>query len=238
MMSMKCTQWNRQGIFLPLKIAFQRTSSVVICLLALIGFLDVMGGFLGSPVVLPFNSLGPEKPELMKQRYLSLTLDIDKLDSPEAHWRALQPALSLLNAIQPDIAQWMVQLNREKRMLWKPLPTLFNWPVLASYDWRLNYFYLGPEFWKLNEGDKAAVIAHEYFHHRQNKPWMLGDTMLETVTGKLSEYGSRTEDEAHLFQLAAYQAMGMQPSGIVTGYFRQRHLYRFVSRPPASCRFD
>jgi hypothetical protein len=164
----------------------------------------------------------------MPLRHQYLTVSIADPDSPERHWQALQPTLSLLWAINPDIAVWLKQLNRHNRILWKTHPTLFNWPVLASYEWRLNYFYLGPRFWKLSEGDKAAVIAHEYFHYKQNKFWMVGDTVLETLTGKLPEYGSRTEDEAHLYQLYAYKAMEMAPGQIISNYFSRRANYRFL----------
>lgn len=91
-----------------------------------------------------------------------------------------------------------------------------------------NVFYFSPDFWKLPEGEKAAVIAHEYFHHKQNTIWMVGDTIGETLSGKVPEYGSRTEDKAHLFQMMANKALGLPPDPIVVGYFAQRNLYRFM----------
>jgi len=208
--------------------------NVLLGLFALIGIIQIIAAFTVQETVQPFRSLQSFKPELMKTRYEKLTLNITDKDSPEVHWKALQPAQSILWAINPDIAVWMAQLHREKRIIWTLHATLFNWPVIASYDWRMNDFYLGPEFWKLSEGDKAAVIAHEYFHYKQNKVWMVGDTVLETISGKLSEYGSRTEDEAHLYQIYAYQAMGMPPGEVIKGYFSQRHLYRFVLNPPTN----
>lgn len=202
--------------------------SIAVFVLALIGAIQIIAAITGNETVQPFRSLATFRPGLMKTRYEVLTATIKDKDSAEKHWKALQPTLALLQAINPDISNWMIRLNTEKRIIWTRRATLFNWPVLASYDWRFNDFYLAPEFWRLPEGEKAAVIAHEYFHSRQSKLWMVGDTILEAVSGKLSEYGSRTEDEAHLYQWFAYRAMDMPPSDIVRGYFKQRNLYRFV----------
>jgi hypothetical protein len=202
--------------------------NVVLYILALVGLIQIVGSFTGNETVQPFRSLQAFRPDLLKNRDVVLTTSITDQDTTEQHWKALQPTLSILWAINPDISSWMIRLNHEKRIIWTRHPTLFNWPVIASYDWRMNDFYFGPSFWKLSEGDKAAVIAHEYFHYKQNKIWMVGDTMLETLSGKLSEYGSKTEDEAHFYQLYAYQAMSMPPGEIVKGYFSNRRLYRFV----------
>lgn len=200
----------------------------MVYMVALVGLIQVTATLTGNGTVQPFRKLETLRPDLTKTRYMVLTQNIDDNDSAEQHWEALQHSMSLLQAIDPEIANWMARLHAEKRIIWTKQPTLFNWPVLACYSWYTNDFYFGPDFWKLSEGDKAAAIAHEYFHYKQNKLMMVSDTILEALSGKLSEYGSRTEDEAHLYQWFAYQAMGMPPREIVQGYFRQRNLYRFV----------
>jgi len=215
-----------------LKTAFQKLVNTAVMLLALIGLLYMGATLIGEHIVPAFKPLNPAQPALLKNRYLILSLNIQDSDSPQAHWQALQPSLALLHAINPDISRWITQLNAENRIIWKKQATLFNWPVLASYVWQSNDLYLGPGFWRLQEGEKAAALAHEYFHYRQNRLWMIADTFVEAVSGKLSEYGSRTEDEAHLYQWCAYRAMRMSPSDIVQGYFSRRKLYRFILTPP------
>lgn len=208
-------------------------ANVAVYLLTLLGALHLLAGLTDGQPVPAFRPLQQKQTDCLKHRYLIMTLNIRETDSAEAHWHALQPSLSILKAINPDIAHWINRLNQNHRMLWKQHATLFNWPVLASYDWRNDTFYLGPEFWKLQEGEKAAVLAHEYFHYRQNRFWLIADTLQEGLTGKLSEYGSRTEDEAHLYQWYAYQAMHMPPSDLVKGYFSRRKLYHFALTPPS-----
>jgi hypothetical protein len=210
-----------------------RLLNVIIVGFALLGLLQWLACITDNDMLPPFHPLPANQAKLLKYRYLILTTHLRESDTPKAHWQALQPSLRLLQAINPDISHWITQLNRENRILWKPHATLFNWPVLASYDWRFNNFYLGPDFWKLQEGEKAAVLAHEYFHYRQNRFWMVADTLGEGLSGKLSEYGSRTEDEAHLYQWYAYQALHMPPSDLVKSYFSRRKLYRFVLTPPS-----
>lgn len=216
-----------------LKTVFARLMNAAVILLTLVGLLHLGAALTGEHTVPAFKPLNPAQPALLKNRYLILSLNVQDSDSPQAHWRSLQPSLALLHAINPDISRWITQLNAENRIVWKKQATLFNWPVLASYVWQSNDLYLGPGFWRLQEGEKAAALAHEYFHYRQNRLWMIADTFVETVSGKLSEYGSRTEDEAHLYQWFAYQAMRMPPSDIVQGYFSRRKLYRFILTPPS-----
>lgn len=206
----------------------KHTLNSALILLALLGLLQLCAAFKGDTTIQPFRSLQAFAPDLMETRHQSLTGKITDKDSTNSHWETLKHAQALLWAINPEISSWMARLHNEDRILWTEHPTLFNWPVLASYHWQANTFYVGPGFWKLSEADKAAVIAHEYYHFKQNKLGMIGDTVLEILTGKMQEYGSRTEDEAHLYQLYAYKAMDMPPGDIVTGYFRQRGLYRFV----------
>lgn len=201
---------------------------IAICFLSLIGLVVCIGAFTGNETVQPFRSLQSFRPELLSSRNQILTSNTMDQYSARDHWEALHHAQALLWAINPDISSWLISLQKRNRIIWTTRSTLFNWPVIASYDWRSDDLYFGPGFWQLSEGDKAAVIAHEYFHYRQNKIWMIGDTLLETITGKLSEYGSKTEDEAYLYQLFAYRAMGMPPGETVKQYFAQRKLYRFV----------
>jgi len=207
--------------------------NIVVYLAALVGCIHITAALTGNETVQPFRSLYAIRPDLMKDRYVVLTRNIRNEDSVEAHWQALQPSLNLLNAISPDIAKWIVRLYNQNQIIWEKKPHFFNWPVLAAYG---KEFYFAPDFWKLSEGDKAAVIAHEYFHYRQNKSWMVGDVIMETLTGKLSEYGSRTEDEAYLYQIYAYRAMAMPPGEIATSYFRKRNLYQFLLSPSGDAR--
>jgi hypothetical protein len=202
--------------------------NTLLCLLALTGGVHLLAAFTGEALVTPFRPLQLFRADLIPLRTRNLTTSIQIGDSEEKHWQALKTSREILQAINPDISNWLEQLYRGQRIIWTPRPTLFNWPVIASYDGRFNDFYLGPTFWTLPEGEKAAVIAHEYFHAHQNKIWMFADTIEEALSGQLSQYGSRTEDEAHLYQLYAYRAMGLPPSPIARGYFNQRRLYRFT----------
>ena len=225
-------KWQRYFILSSPRQWASSLLNIALYLLALVGLVQILAVFDNTEAVQPFRSLKVIRPDLMDIRSQTLTSEITDHDTATKHWHALQHSEALLWAINPDISNWLVRLNKEKRIIWTRRPTLFNWPVLASYDWRDNTFYLGPDFWKLSEGDKAAVIAHEYFHYRQNKIWMVGDTLLEAISGKLKEYGSRTEDEAHVYQWFAYRAMSMPAGDTVKSYFSQRKLYRFVLSQP------
>jgi hypothetical protein len=209
----------------------QTAVNILFLVAAGVGLVQLMGAVSGQVTVQPFRSLAAFRPEWMPLRTQCLTRSLKNSDSAEAHWQALQPARQLAWAINPDIATWLDRLNREERITWSQQPTLFNWPVVASYVWYADTFYLGPGFWKLREGEKAAVLAHEYFHAQQNKWAMVGDTLLETLSGQLPEYGSRTEDEAHLYQWFALRALDLPPTSI-RGYFMRRSLYRFILSQP------
>lgn len=206
----------------------QLIGNTLICLLALTGGVHLLAAFTSEALVTPFRPLYQFRADLMPIRTHNLTANIHIGDSPEKHWQALKSTREILQAINPDISNWLERLYQGQKIIWTPRPTLFNWPVIASYDGRFNDFYLGSTFWTLPEGEKAAIIAHEYFHACQNKLWIFADTVEEALSGQLSHYGSRTEDEAHLYQLYAYRAMGLPPSTIVRGYFNQRRLYRFT----------
>lgn len=217
---------------------FGTVLNTLLCVLALTGGLQLLAAMTSDSLVSPFRPLASFRPDLLPVREQVLTRTLRPTDSAEAHWEALSASRELLWAINPDILSWLRRMNKENRIIWEPRPNVFNWPVLAAYDARFDNLYLSPGFWELSEGEKAAVLTHEYFHAHQNRARLFIDTIEKALSGKLSKYGSRTEDEAHLYQLFAYRALGMPPSRLVRNYFLQRRLYRFtlgeLSAPPAN----
>ncbi len=201
--------------------------NIAVLLLALVGLTRLASELYGDGPLPRFRPLSQVAPGLVDQ------LAVNSVNTPvvtaarEASWRKLQPTLVILEAISPEIATWLKELHQQDRIRYRLL-RIQQWAfrdrdILVSYNGNYGTLHIGQSFWYLSDGNKAAYLAHEYRHFRQNRAKVLGELLTRTLSGKIMTYGNTLEDEAYLYQLAAYRAMSMDPAAI-RDYLRQRDL--------------
>lgn len=137
--------------------------------------------------------------------------------APDEAWHALQPTLQLLEAANPDIAAWLSDLHARNRIVHG-----FRLPIdhpayegsLAFQSPVIPYLMLSPGFYAEPDIDKAAILAHEFRHSRQNFAKVVGERAWQGFTLKVffKPDDTRLEDEAYLYQSDFYKAYGLRPS--------------------------
>ncbi|WMU93266.1 hypothetical protein EMOOHJMP_00072 [Microcystis phage MaAM05] len=135
-----------------------------------------------------------------------------------ANWNTLSGGRSLLLALSPSLAEWLYQLNRQQKIIYE---TQEKWqsaygqssetPLLAAYEPWSGNLYIGPAFWALSDGEKAAVLAHEYRHARQNWPKILSHRLAQWMTHGQLPYDTPLEREAFDYERQARAALGLSP---------------------------
>ncbi|MBY0403317.1 MAG: hypothetical protein K2X66_05430 [Cyanobacteria bacterium] len=142
--------------------------------------------------------------------------------SAEAYWASLQPTLKILKVVSPEIEAW-VQDRHQLNKIQYTLPETEEQGAIAAFDPRNKTLHFGEPFWAMADGHKAAAIAHEYRHSRQNIPKMISTRITQMMTGKFLDYPCLVEDEAHLYQQEFYRAIGMSDEEVLP-YLKARDL--------------
>ena len=147
-------------------------------------------------------------------------------------WEGLQPSLKLLDATAPEMARWVVELHDKKRIVYNfDLP--FDHPAyertVAFQTPLFSTLLLAPGFYDEPDLDKAAILAHEYRHYRQNFPKTMAERGKQLLTLKLftDPDSNRLEDEAYLYQASFYEAYGEIPLWL-QGVLEAKHLGKRV----------
>jgi hypothetical protein len=142
--------------------------------------------------------------------------------SPETYWASLQPTLQILKAVSPEIEAW-VQDRHQLNKIQYTLPDSNEEGAIAAFNFMNKNLHFGEPFWAMADGHKAAAIAHEYRHSRQNMPKMISTRITQMMTGKFLDYPCLVEDEAHLYQQEFYRAIGMNDEEVLP-YLKARDL--------------
>lgn len=151
-------------------------------------------------------------PEVLSAARYNSTLTI----KGPANWENLSGGRRLLLLLSPQLAEWLYQLNNRQKIIYE---TRGNWrsaygktsqtPLLAAYEPWSGKLYIGSAFWKLPDGEKAAVLAHEYRHSRQNWPKVLSHRLVQWITHGQLQYESSLENEAFDYERQARAAFGL-----------------------------
>lgn len=133
-------------------------------------------------------------------------------------WDALRPARRLLVNLSPTLGDWLYTLHQQNRIVYhSPVGVQAHYhqtqtvPVLAAYEFWSGRLYLGPDFWKLSEGEKVAVLAHEARHARQNWAKIISQRLALLITRGHLPYDNPLEAEAFDFERQARVALGLSP---------------------------
>lgn len=145
---------------------------------------------------------------------------LSKLENPVAQpdWKNLAASRELLTAVSPEIAAWLYALHEQNRIIYDSPHHLSAFygkapetPVLAAYEKLGGKLYLGDDFWVLNDGEKAAILAHEYRHSRQSWPKVLSHRLAQLIGGGQLHYQSSLEAEAFAYERQVRSALGLSP---------------------------
>ncbi len=207
--------------------------NVLILIVAIIGLAQVVSVGVGDPVLprmFDFDQYGNGHQKVL-YRYDStafLSGQHDKV-SQDTYWASLQSTIAILQVTNPDVTMWLDTLRRQDKVrfrLMRVQQRIWGSRVQASFNVFTGKLHIGESFWRMRNGDRAAILVHEFVHDRQSRIKIFADVMTELLAGRLGEYGSRLEDEAHLYQWECYRAMNMPPIRI-TDYLRRRNLLHY-----------
>ncbi len=202
--------------------------------LAMIGGTFKLATYTPSDGPLPtLHSIQSTAPELIPGLRLNTTRKLSNQDNVSAqdYWQGLQPTLSIVKAVAPEIHQWVQDQHSTGRIIYetklsgKKIDADADSETIAGYQNRNKTLHLEKAFWSLSDGDKATVLIHEYRHSRQSTYKGAREGMIQFLQGDPQRYESLIEDEAYQYQLEAYRALGLRPSEFVIQYLKGRHLY-------------
>ncbi len=211
------------------KVVLQSLFNVIVLVLAVAGLAKILDLAIGDGELPRFQSLKQVAPVLCLAVNQNSTEHLNKQSTPDQIWESLQPTVQLVEAVAPEIAQWVRELQQQGQLEYRLLPLqkyVLPWEVTASYNANWDVLNIGPGFWELSDGNKAAFLIHEYRHYRQNRAKLITNLVAKVASGKLREYGSVLEDEAYLYQLDAYRALGI-PYTPIREYLLKRHLLNY-----------
>ena len=203
--------------------------NVAVLMLAFVGGAHLADYTIGDGEIPRFRNLYTQAPSLYCGLSGNSTPHLKNGGTKAAFWQGMQPALKILAAINPSVANWVRGLQAEDRLEYQLLPfqkVVFPWEIIAAYDANYRVLRFGTVFWTLPDGDKAAYLAHEYRHSRQNRGKVLANLTAKVFSGNLLTYGNRLEDEAYLYQLDAYRAMNY-PYYSILPYVHSEHLIHY-----------
>lgn len=145
----------------------------------------------------------------------------------EQGYQYLQPSLSIVRQVVPEIADWYATMQQDGRLVFgthERAEKFYGADVYAAYDQIRGTLNIGPAFWDMSELDKAANLVHEFRHAKQNMPKVISDRLGQALTLRILSDECRIEDEAYLYQEAFYRALGRPASFDVQAYLQSRGL--------------
>lgn len=207
-----------------LKKSLRSARNCFILLLAAIGGGQVYNTAVGDGRMPRLNALDTTSTVVQDKLNTNTTQHLVAQESvdPETYWQAMQPAMEILEEVSPEIAAWVRQKQDTQKIVYGQ-PMIGGDGPIAAYHPVFNNLYICQPFWEMKDGDKAAVLAHEYRHSRQNLPKMFSDRIAQLLSLKINEYPCHIEDEAYLYEKEFYQALGKDPKAI-DFYLHERDL--------------
>lgn len=178
--------------------------------LAVVGLCHVLDYVIGDGALPGFRP-GKIKPAQLEAGHPML-----KSSGKKDYLRALAAPIAILQATSPPIARWVTDLQKKDRIIYR-----FELPIdhpsyagsLAFQSPLISYLLLSPGFWEQSDLDEAAILAHEYRHHRQNLFKLIAERASQVLSLRVihDPDNNRLEDEAYLYQEKFYRAAGHVP---------------------------
>jgi hypothetical protein len=127
--------------------------------------------------------------------------------SDSARREGLEPALEVLDEVNPTVAEWVRQMLRERDVIFTDRVKICDGPSghLAKYDVFRRELTISRGLFAENDGTIAAVLCHEYRHARQRFP----KTMVYALSFLLTKDGDAAiiENDALLYEQEANLAI-------------------------------
>lgn len=185
--------------------------------LVLLGACAIYEEAIGDGPMPRFNGV-IRQPELLRSAHRNSTRMLPVVGAD--YWQALGASRRLLTVTSPEIASWLYGLRQQGRLEFtEPRESVFLYAreaetsILAAYRPLNGKLYIGSSFWSISDGEKAAVLAHEYRHARQSFPKRLRRQVAQLLTWGRFRYQSTLEAEAFDYERQARFALGLSPLG-------------------------
>lgn len=194
----------------------KRVGRLLILAIALIGLGTVYDEVIGDGTLPHLNQVAAIKPvyPILARQNTTQSLSTP-LTAPEAG-QALSPSRNLLIALSPEIGAWLYDLHQQGHIVYtEPAESLTIYSkqdgteTIAAYRHLNGTLYIGKTFWRLSDGQKAAVLAHEYRHFRQNLPKRISRQLAQLAGAGHFDYQSPIEEEAFAYERQALSALGL-----------------------------
>lgn len=158
----------------------------------------IVGACMTLAVIYP-DEVPPVKSVSVRMRlvaYENHTGMIHAAVDEEIIWEQLQPSLLILKEACPEAEQWVRAQHANQKLSY----TWGQTGYYAAYHPLGNYLIINESTFKLNNGDKAVVLAHEFRHSRQIITKHIMSIALVLLTEATPEHFLIVEHEAERFQ--------------------------------------
>jgi len=195
----------------------RRIVNIALLLLLLVGAGTVWDAAVGDGSLPTLNDLSVSAPQLSQLAQGNSTATLPLAQAQANYWESLSTTRQLMLSLSPQIAFWLLELHQNGHIIahtpgdiHKIYHVSADTALLAAYRHNENALYLGEAFWKLSDGQKAAVIAHEYRHSRQNAGKRLSYQIAHWMSlGQLNRE-TPMENEAMDYERQAETALGIR----------------------------
>jgi hypothetical protein len=196
--------------------ALQAAGRILLILIAVIGLSTIYDEAIGDGQLPHLNRIAALQPAVTTLARQNSTQQLSADKTPLEAWQALQPSRELLTGISPEISAWLYELHQQHRILYQePEESLSIYAMpngtetIAAYRHITGRLYLGHAFWRLSDGQKVAVLAHEYRHYRQNPAKRISRQLAQLAGMGRFDYQSPIEEEAFAYERQALDALGL-----------------------------
>lgn len=194
----------------------QAAGRLMIILIAIIGLGTIYDEAIGDGPLPRLNRIAAIKPSVTEMARQNSTRHLPAQATAIAKWNALSPSRDLLTGVSPQISAWLYELQQQERIIYsEPQESLSLYPMpkdteaIAAYRHINGRLYLGNAFWRLSDGQKVAVLAHEYRHSQQSLPKRISRQLAQLAGMGHFDYQSPIEEEAFAYERQALSAVGL-----------------------------
>lgn len=184
-------------------------------LLILLGSCTLYDHAIGDSSLPRLNEVGSIH-ALQTLAHSNSTAEVSTISNPHQGWQALSQSRDLLTALSPEISLWLHELQQKNQIEYantSALSTVYgqsdDTPTLAAYEKISGKLVIHSAFWALSDGEKTAILTHEYRHARQNWPKKISVHLGQFVAGGQLHYQSQLEAEAFDYERQARSALGL-----------------------------
>lgn len=129
------------------------------------------------------------------------TRDVNLQTTEDEAWEKLQPTLVILKEVAPHVETWI----RDRRRRGKFVVDMSDTGMYAGFDCVSREIKLRSMFFRLEDGEKACVIAHEWRHSKQN-PTKFGKLIISfVITRELKT--ELVENDAYLYESDVHDSL-------------------------------